>query len=91
MTRAQQRAVALSTARYQLRQLKVNLLEASAADAHAALDDNARRYPEMVGAKWYRSASEDELRLFYRDWCNWQQQWGQMLDPGKGGIHLGTR
>jgi hypothetical protein len=47
MTRAQQRAVALSAARYQLRQLKVNLLEVSAADAHAALDDYARRYPEM--------------------------------------------
>ncbi len=42
--------MALSAARYQLRQLKVNLLEASAADAHAALDDYARRYPEMVGA-----------------------------------------
>ncbi len=56
MTRAQQRAVALSAARYQLRQLKVNLLEVSAADAHAALDDYTRRYPEMVGAKWYATA-----------------------------------
>jgi len=51
MTRAQQRAVALSTARYQLRQLKVNLLEASAADAHAALDDNARHYQPHVPSR----------------------------------------
>jgi len=52
----------------------VNLLEASAADAHAALDDYARRYPEMVGAKWYLSANEDELCLFYRDWHAWQRR-----------------
>jgi len=78
MTRAQQRAVALSAARYQLRQLKVNLLEVSAADAHAALDDYARRYPEMVGAKWYHSAGEDELRLFYRDWQAWQRRYREL-------------
>jgi hypothetical protein len=50
MTRMQQRAAALSAARYHLRQLKVNPLEASAADAHAVLEEYARRSPEMVGA-----------------------------------------
>jgi hypothetical protein len=42
MRRAEQRAVALSIARYQLRQVHVNLLEASAFDAHIALDEYAR-------------------------------------------------
>jgi hypothetical protein len=49
--------VASSAAHYQLRRLKANLLEAFAADAHAALDDYARRYPEMVGAQWYHTAT----------------------------------
>jgi hypothetical protein len=79
MTRAQQRALALSAARYQLRQLKVNLLEASAADAHAALDDYARRYPEMGGAQWYVTATQDELAGFYRAWAKWQQEHRRML------------
>jgi hypothetical protein len=38
MARAQQRAVALSCARYQLQQFGINPVEASAADAHAALE-----------------------------------------------------
>ena len=58
MTRAQQRAIALSMARYQLRQLKVNLLEASALDAHQALDDYTRRYPALVGSQWYRTIKD---------------------------------
>ncbi len=73
--------VALSAARYQLRQLKVNLLEASAADAHAALDDYARRYPEMVGATWYATSTQDELAGFYRAWARCQQQQRRMLFP----------
>ena len=60
MTRAQQRAVALSCARYQLRQLGVNPVEASVTDAHAALEEYVHRYPEMVGAQWYRTATEEE-------------------------------
>jgi len=70
MTRAQQRAVALSAAHYQLRQLKVNLLEVSAADAHVVLDDFARKSPDQVVPRWYRMVIEQELGLFYRDWKN---------------------
>jgi hypothetical protein len=79
MTRAQQRAVALSIARYQLRQLKVNLLEASAQDAQQVLDDYAQRYPELIGSRWYHTASEDELGSFYRDWRRWQKQQRRLL------------
>jgi hypothetical protein len=79
MTRAQQRVVALSIARYQLRQLHVNLLEASAQDAHDVLDDYARRYPELVVSQWYRTASENELSSFYRDWRRWQKQQRRLL------------
>jgi hypothetical protein len=74
MTRAQQQAVALSAARYQLRQLQVNLLAVSAADAHAALDDYARRYPAMVGSQWYHTTSESELASFYREWRRWHHR-----------------
>jgi hypothetical protein len=68
MTRAQQRAVALSRVRYQLLQHHLNPLEASARDAHEVLDDYARRFPELVGSQWYHSASQNELNSFYRDW-----------------------
>ena len=81
MARAQQRAVALSCARYQLRQLKVNPLEASAADAHAALEEYVRRYPEMVGAQCYRTATEEEITGFYRAWVAWQRQQRRLLLP----------
>ena len=74
MKRAEQRAVALSIARYQLRQLHVNLLEASACDAHVALDEYARRYPDLVGSQWYHSASQKDLNCFYREWRRWQKQ-----------------
>lgn len=57
MIHAQQRAVALSAARNQLRQLQVNLLAVSAADGHAALDDYAKRYPAI---KFY----VDEVLVF---------------------------
>ena len=72
---------ALSCARYQLRQLKVNLLEASAADAHVALEEYVRRYPEMVGSQWYRTATEDELTGFYHAWARWQRQQRRLLLP----------
>ena len=74
MTRAQQRAVALSAARYYLRRMQINPLEVSAQEAHAALDDYARLYPVMVGSQWYGSASEQELSQFYRDWESWQRR-----------------
>ncbi len=47
----------------------VAYLEASAANAHAALDDYARRYPEMVAAQWYVTSTQDELAGFYRAWA----------------------
>jgi hypothetical protein len=81
MTRAQQRAVALSCARYQLHQLKVNPLEASAADAHAVLEEYARHSPEMVGAQWYRTATEEEITGFYHAWVRWQRQQRRLLPP----------
>ena len=81
MTRMQQRAAALSAARYHLRQLKVNPLEASAADAHAVLEEYARRSPEMVGAQWYRTATEEEITGFYHAWSAWQRQQRRLLLP----------
>lgn len=74
MTQAQQRAVALQAARYMLRRMKVDLLCATAEDAHRALDDYARQYGAMVGSQWYHAASDEQLTLFYRDWQRWQQQ-----------------
>lgn len=72
MTPAQQRALALAAARYQLRQFHCDPLECTAADAHQALDDYARRYRAMAAAQWYYNADDAQLRLFYQDWQRWQ-------------------
>ena len=74
MTRAQQRGVALGASRYYLRQMQIDPLEASAEDAHAALDDYARCYPAMVGSQWYLTATDAELDRFYQDWHTWQRK-----------------
>lgn len=74
MTRAQQRAVALGSARYYLRQMQVNPLEVSAQEAHAALDDYAQLYPAMVGSQWYASVTEQEMKLFYQEWESWRRR-----------------
>src|SRR5215469_16680532 len=65
MTRAQQRAVALSCARYQLRQLGVDPLEVSAEDAHAALEAYGHRSPEMEGSQWYLLSLDRSCRVHF--------------------------
>lgn len=47
MTQAQQRASALQAARYQLRRMKFDVYQATAREAHHALDEYARLYPAM--------------------------------------------
>ncbi len=82
MRRSEQRAVALGIARYQLRQVHLNLLEASAFDAHVALDEYARRFPDLIGSQGYHTANQSELNCFYREWRRWQKQQRRLFGIG---------
>jgi hypothetical protein len=79
VTQAQQRASALQAARYQLRRMKFDVYQASAHEAHQALDEYARLYPAMVPSQWYHGASDAQLDLFYKDWCSWQRKQRQVF------------
>lgn len=79
MTQAQQRAIALQAARYQLRRMHRDVLQATAQEAHQALDDYARQYRNMVASQWYHAATDAQLSLFYCDWFAWQRQQRAML------------
>jgi hypothetical protein len=74
MTRTEQRQLALGAARSLLRKQGRNVFTASVLDAHQVLDDFACQYPACMVSCWYRTASEFELALFYRDWDVWQQK-----------------
>ncbi len=82
MTQAQGRAWALGAARYYLRQLQINPVEATAEQAHKALDDYARCYRNAYPSQWYHAATDEQLDLFYADWRRWQHKQRQLLMGG---------
>ena len=73
MTQTEQRSNALGVVRSVLRQQGINPLSVSADDAHLIIDDFARQHPDRLAAYWYRSASEREMMVFYREWRRWQK------------------
>jgi hypothetical protein len=60
----------------------VNLLEATAEDAHKTLDDYARLYRNAYPSQWYHTATDEQLDLFYADWKRWQRKQRQLLMGG---------
>jgi len=82
MTQAQQRALALSSARFYLRWMGVNLLEVTAYDAHVARDEYAWLHPDLIGSQWYHAATDEQLDLLYADWRCWQRKQRQLLIDG---------
>jgi hypothetical protein len=77
MSRTEQRHLALGAARTLIRQIGGDPVTASALLAHAVLMAYSSTYPERVVSRWYRSMTEEEIQLFYRDWDIWQtyQHW----------------
>lgn len=79
MNLQEQRAIAIRSARAQLRVQGADPATVTADGALAVLDDLLRSDPETVAAQWYESASERQMRLFEREWQQWcqeQARWG---------------
>lgn len=77
-TKQEGRGYALSAARASLRDLGRNPVTETAQNALAVLDDMARQTPDLEFAKWYKDASENQLKLFGRDWRRWQREHERM-------------
>ncbi len=70
-TCAELRREALEYARGQLRRLGENPEKASAEDAARVVDELAFCKPQSPIAKWWLASSENQYKLFCREWRAW--------------------
>ncbi len=64
----QQRQEAIKIARRQARQMNIDPDSITASDALAILDDVARVEPDLIASRWYLAATDNQVRLFRREW-----------------------
>ena len=75
MLKSTQREIAISTARSYLREQGIDPLTCESEDALIALDDLSRIESDKVGCQWYLSASDNQIKLFRREWRAWRKSW----------------
>jgi len=68
MNQRQMRRVAQQAARGYLRRRGINHEAATVDSAWSALDDLWRKDRELIASQWYIGASENQYRLFAREW-----------------------
>ncbi len=78
-TNAQERAIALGAVRACMRARGISPETASVQDAERVLDDLYQTDKHLVAAQWYEratseQASDNQMRLFAREWRAWQRQ-----------------
>jgi hypothetical protein len=71
MNQSEMRQIAIGATRSQLRRLNIDPRKASSDDALEALDDIYRVEPELIASLWYGNASDNQIRLFRREWEKW--------------------
>jgi hypothetical protein len=67
-TMADLRKIAIGAAAYELRKVNGELSKFSAKDAYEMLDLINRMDFRSLAARWYRKASENQYKLFCREW-----------------------
>ena len=67
-TLAEQRKIAIAAVRSEMRRYGDDPKQKSAEFALTVLDDIARSEPGKVSAQWYINASNNQIRLFEREW-----------------------
>jgi len=67
-TQAEQRQIARSATRSQLRRNGTDPETVTVAVALIVLDELARRDSSLVASIWYENASDNQIRLFKREW-----------------------
>jgi len=68
MDAQQRRETAIRAARAQLRS---NGQPMTLENAERVLDDMARTQPQLVAAQWWQTASDNQIKLFRREWRQW--------------------
>ena len=54
--------------------------DTTAEDLLEVLEDFSRLYHDSVIMQWYLSASDNQIRLFGRDFRRWQGEWKRLID-----------
>ena len=70
-TLKEMREIAHGAARAQMRKMGIEPSERTAQEALAALDDLWRENWYLVAAIWYAEASDNQEKLFRREWKRW--------------------
>src|SRR2546422_10942781 len=69
MNMKEKRAIALGAARSQLRRLGTPLDHSVAFQSVLeVLDDLHRSEPDLIASQWYANASDNQIKLFRREW-----------------------
>ncbi len=68
MNQTKQRQIAIRAARSQARLMGIDPASITGRAALAVLDDVARVDPALVASVWYLTASDNQARLFCREW-----------------------
>jgi len=75
MRKDTQREIAMSAARSHLREQGIDPLTCDSEDALIALDDLSRLDSGLVGSQWYLEATDNQVKLFRREWRKWRKDW----------------
>jgi hypothetical protein len=68
MNQQEQRQTAIRAARSQARRAGIDPAKLDGRGALAVLDDLARVDPALIAASWYGAASDNQVKLFVREW-----------------------
>lgn len=68
MKQSEMRKVAAQAARSELRKRE---LEPTLGSAEHILDDLARSEPDLIASMWWKGASDNQIKLFRREWRGW--------------------
>ena len=69
--KAELRGLAIATARAQFRIMGLKAEDMTADDALTVLDDLLRDQPHLWASIWYDEASDNQIKLFKREWATW--------------------
>jgi hypothetical protein len=74
MTQQEARHIAIGATRSYLRSMGYTTDEMTAQDALAAIDDIARSEPGTIAGEWFINASDNQIKLYKREWRAWQKR-----------------
>lgn len=68
MNQYDKRQTALGAVRSEIRHNGYKVKDYTSVQALAVLDDMARQYPNLTACQWYINASNNQIKLFEKEW-----------------------